>query len=328
MNRVELLEKIAPALDIEARNIEHTTRTKLDVKPEMVTFRPGNGGRVLEVEHEALPSLAATAGITTTMLDKLRPETLNRVTNELLESRGRYGVLLKENKIVAFQKATEFHPLKTTKVLDHIERAIPQAEYHRALVLPDRSLSIEVVGERRQPVQVGDLVQAGALVTFSPLGIIEPMIQSYVLRQQCMNGQTSNVVANRYHFSRGSGGGEGDDIWQFFRRGIRAAYNSVDRIVNRYQAMIQHEVPAEERALVIAAMLKEAGIGGAEADAVRQRAIAHPPQNSYDVLNLLTWATSHVITKPERVVKAQQAIAGFIVESEHSKYCPTCRHER
>ena len=81
----------------------------------------------------------------------------------------------------------------------------------------------------------GDLIQAGAQVTFSLIGTVDPLVQSYVVCLACTNGMTSNTVIREFHFS---GGGEGDNIWQWFRRSVRAACGSLDRIVVRYRQMM------------------------------------------------------------------------------------------
>jgi hypothetical protein len=159
-------------------------------------------------------------------------------------------------------------------------------------------------------------------VNFSPVNTIKPLVQSYVLRLACTNGATSKTVLAEFT------GGEGDDVWQWFRQSVRAAYQSLGAVINRYREMIQERIPADQRAAMLEELLRQAGITGKEAEAVRAQAIQDPPRNTYDMMNLITWASSHIIQSPERIQRALKASATFTSESQHATICPLCQTRR
>ena len=234
--------------------------------------------------------------------------------------------MVKDGAVTAVTKRGEYRTINPSRALQAVERGIPGVEFHRVLLLDNLVASLEVVGDRRQAVARGDLIQAGAQVTFSPIGTVNPMVQSYVLRLACTNGMTSNSILREFSF--GGGGGEGDDIWQWFRRSVRSAYNALDGIVARYRQMMDEQVPSDQRAQLLEAMIRAAKISGKDAETVRAMAIDNPPENSYQMMNLITYASSHVIERPQRVRQAQLAVADYTHAQEHARICPVCHAQR
>ena len=322
MNRQEVLEQMAPIMDLRVRDVEHGPHTRVQVTPDMVAFRPGSG-RSYEVHPDGVRSMANFVGFPAHLASELRPDTVARVATELLARKGEYAVLMKEDVITGFAKRSQMRSISPERALATIERSIRGADFHRVLLLPNHAVQLETVGERQRPVVAGDLVQAGAMVAFSPIGTIQPLVQSYVLRLMCTNGVTSTDVLQEFHF-----GGEGDDVWHFFREAVRDAYRAVDRITARWRQMIEEQISPADRAMVLEAMLKEAGIRKEDAEVVRAWALAEPPQTSYDIMNLITRASSHLLEEPSNVIRAQRAVARFAEETEHRRICPVCRRSR
>ncbi len=324
MNRTEVLEHLEPLAHIQVRQVEHSPRTKVMVTPDMVTLRPGSGGHLVPLNENGVKALANFIGMPQAMGARLNPDTFGRVATELLGRKERYNLLLDNAQVTDFAEYRGVRTIQPERLVSTIERAIPKANFHRVLLLGDYSAAIEIVGERRQPVARGDLIRAGAMVTFSPIGMLAPMVQSYVLRLACTNGVTTNDIVREFHFG---GSGEDDDIWQWFRQSLGASYSSLGNIVNRYQEMRNEHIPAGQRALMLEAMLKDAHITGEDADVVRARAIEVPPRNAYEMVNLITWASSHIIREPAKIRRAQITAATFTSQEEHARACPLCHRQ-
>lgn len=333
MDRTDVLERLEPVTNTQVRNVDHDDRTRIEVTPDMVTIRPNRGARTLEMTDGAVQSMATFLGLPITLAAKLRPETFGAVSTELLGQKRQYALVLKDNAVTQVTKRGHFNALNPERVLKQIENAIPNVEWHRVLILDDLAASIEMLGENRQPVRSGDLMRAGAQVTFSPIGTVNPMVQSYAMRLICTNGMTSNTILREFHFggSGGDGGGgtnEGDNIWQWFRRSVKDAYDSLAPIVTRYREMLDEHVEPGDRASALTAMLRAAKITGKDAEAVRALALANPPENSYDMVNLITFASSHIIESPVRARQAQIASAAYANEETHRQICPVCHASR
>lgn len=323
MDKTEVLEKIEPITRLGVREIEHNPRTKVMVAPEMIVLRPGHGARMIELAPEGAKAMARFAGFPMGLAKALSPDTFSRVATELLASKQRYSLLTDGDRVVDFADPRHYRPINPERVLKTIEHAIKTAEYHRALLF-DHSLHLEIVGERREAVARGDIVQAGALVAFSPIGIDQPLVQSFALRLACINGMTSTEVMQEFRFT----GGEGDDIWQWFRQSVGRAYRSIGRMATQYRKMRERRIPARDRSLMIEAMLRQSRVSNEVAEGVRARALEEPPQNEYDILNLITWASSHLIEEPQQIRRVQLVAANFASESEHQRICPVCHHTR
>jgi len=321
MKRIEVLEKLAPICQTTVRPVQHSQRTRVIVEPGQVLIRPGSGGQLVPISDQGVKSLTRFVGLPHKVAGHLRPDLFARVATELLGRKECYNLLLDGEEVQNFTEYRRVKNLPVERVLTTIERAVPGCDYHRVGVLPNSVASIEIVGKQQQAVRRGDMVRAGAMVHFSPINTVMPSVQSYVLRLVCTNGATSKTVLSQFT----GGGGEGDDIWQWFRQSVAAAYRSMGAVVERYQQMIQERIPADHRAAMLEALLKEAGITGKAAEAVRAQAIQEPPRHSYDMVNLITWATSHIIEKPRERQRALEASASFTAETEHARTCPLCR---
>ncbi len=327
MNRVELMEKLEPVMRTQTRTIEHNPRTRFVITPEQVVIRPGGGGRSMEVTRQGTERLFKFAGLTNTLAEDLLPATVSQVTTELMARKERYTVVVKDGQVVDVTAPTTFHNTNPERVLTTIEAAIPGVEYNRVLFPNPSAVNLEVVGERRQPVGRGDLIQAGMSLVFSPIGNIKPIVQSYVLRLACTNGATHNDVLREFSWGQG-GSGNGDGFWNWLRQSAKDAYGAMDGIVRRYQELVSQAIPEGERAALLEAMIRQAGISGEAAQAIRAMALETPPQNHYDMMNLLTYATSHLLADPRQVMRARQSVAEFVQADAHDRICPVCRQAR
>jgi hypothetical protein len=320
MDRTAVLEKLEPISHVSTRPVTHSPRTRVLIQPGQVLIRPGSGGQLVPVSEDGVKALANFVGLPQKVCKELSPSTFGTVATELLGRKERYNLLLENDEVQNFGEYRGIKNLPVDRVLSTIEQGMPHCEFHRVSILSNRSAMLEVIGIKQEAVRRGDLLRAGAIVAFSPINTIMPRVQSYVLRMVCTNGMSTKTVLAEFT----GGHGEGDDVWQFFRQSVRAAYQSIGSIVKRYQNMIKERIPADQRAGMLEELLRQTGITGKEAEAVRARAIQEPPRNSYEMLNLITWASSHIVQSPEKIQRAMIASATFTSESEHSSVCPLC----
>jgi hypothetical protein len=323
VKKQEVLQHLEPLMGVTMRTIEHQPTTKVAVQPDQVILRPGAGGRLIPLNEQGVKSLAQFIGMPQSMGKEISPDLFGQVANYILARRGHYSVMLIDGAIASFGRAAQGRQINPERLVNTIERAIPNPEYLNVNIAANYTASIELVGDKREPVVRGDLIRAGALVNFSPVGTIAPSVQSFVVRLACTNGMTENTVLQEYN---GGGGSEGDDAWQWFRKALHDAYGAITPIVNRYREMIKNRIPDKERALILENMIRKAGIKGDLADAIRAQAIQDPPRNEYQMLNLITFASSHLAREHAQVQRLRAVAAEFSSEERHSGYCPICHH--
>jgi hypothetical protein len=320
MDKTAVLEKLEPISRVTARPVVHTPRTRVLIEPGQVLIRPGGGGQLIPLSEGGVKAMANFVGLPRAVCQNLSPDLFGKVVTELLSRKERYNLLLENDQVSNFGDYRGIQNLPVDRVLATIEQGMPDCDYHQVSVLDNHSAVLEVVGVKEEAVQRGDLMRAGALVSFSPINTIKPLVQSYVLRLACTNGATSKTVLAEFT----GGHGEGDDVWQWFRQSVRAAYQSLGTIINRYREMTKERIPPNQRAGMLEELLHQAGITGKEAEAVRAQAIQEPPRNTYELFNLVTWASSHIIRSPEKRQRAMIASATFASASEHVSVCPLC----
>ena len=328
MKANEVLDHLKDVRSVTAKVVEREPATKIVVTPDMVTMRPGKGKRLLEVGKEGVKDLFQFLHMPPDMVGKIMPGTCGQVANDLLGHKERVELLMKDGKIIGFRAPHAGHSMSPERVLESIEKVVEKPDYHKVAV-DGQNVNLEIVGIDKATVTRGDVVRAGALVKFSPLGISNPSVQSFVMRLVCTNGMTSSTVLREYSFGGGRGGDDKKDgLWSWFRKGLKEAYGSYSKVVERYQQMIKDEIPEAERAMMLEAMIKEAGLKDEAAATVRTMAIDTPIRNSYDILNLITYATSHILEDPKQIHRARRATEVFQDNDSHALFCPVCRKAR
>lgn len=326
MNRAAVLEILEPLTKLRPRRVENPSQSQVVVEDSRIAIRPGRGTRTLEVAPQQVPHIMGALGLPIKTVKKLQASTLQRVATELLQRQGEYSLLTQEGQVVDL--APGFRAIPAERVLKEAERAVKGIDFHRVMTMENHVVRVECLGTQERPVVKDDLIRAGALLHFSPLGTIAPVVQSFGLRLTCTNGSVSQEVLRTYQFERGGGGGEGDDIWHWFRESIKEAYGSIGQVIRTYRQMAHHRIPRNQRGSILAGALHSAGIRGEIADAIRARALEEPPETEYDVMNLITWATSHAMDNPRAIARAQDAMGEWSSETEHRRRCPTCGTDR
>lgn len=325
MNRLEVLERVGPLVEGQVRNINDSHGARVSVAGETISLRPRRGVQVLDVAPEGAKAMVNFVGLPIGIAKSLSPRTFGEVLGELLDRAGSYSIVVKDDRLTDMIAYGQKAVVSPERLLNLIEKVVPVRDYNRVDLLPNRIASIEVVGEKTQPVARGDLVRAGVKINFSPMGTASPLVQSYALVLACTNGATANNVLAE--FTAGGGGGDGDDIWQFFRQSIRQAYGSFEKVVEGYKKLRAENIRPEDRAQMLESLLRQAKIGGKVGEAVRAMAIERPPRNSWEMHNLITYASSHLL-EAAPAQRAQSVAADFADEERHSRACPLCHRTR
>lgn len=334
MKRTEVLERIQPMTDLKLRVID-TTHAKVGIaddaeRGEIVVLRPGTGGKLVPFHHDGVETLGKFVGFPVSTTEKLSRTTASNVMTELLRRQEKCSVFIRNGEIVSVFRNRDWHVLKVERMLSILEQSIHLQDYARVLELEKHVARIEMVGERREVIPgsalQNDVIAGGIVLNFSPIGTVAPSIESYVERVWCTNGCTTPEMFGEYKYP---GGGDGDEIWQWFRATARKAYNSVHRIAKHFDAMAGEPISPEDRAAILDSMLLKAGMRDEVAAAVRSEALTHPPTNAWEMMNLITWGSSHIIPddNPKAVIRAQKSVKEFIQATSHERSCPMC-HQR
>jgi hypothetical protein len=324
MNKVEVLERLNPMVEGEIRNIKNSDGARVIVEDGTVGLRTHRGARLIDMGPEGVKSVTHFVGLPLHLARELSHTTFSQALSELLEQTGKYSLIVKDNRVVNMMPYGAQTAVNPERLLNTIEGAIPVHDYLRLSVLKDKPVvSLEIVGEATQPVAKGDLVRAGVKIGFSPMGITKPVVQSYAEVLACTNGAISNVVLAEFA-GGGRGGGEGDSVWQFFRTSVRKAYRSFDSVVGEWKKLLNENIPSADRARILAALLKKAGMGREVSEALMAMAVERPPRNAWEMHNLLTYASTHLLQTPTQIARTQQTAADFADETGHAKTCPLC----
>lgn len=330
MNTSEVSEKLNTVRGLKAFVVDCDEGTKVQVADENISIRPGRGKRSLLLTEDGRRSFNDYLG-TTRLAPQVSTKTAAMVANDLLAHKERFAYVIKDGQIIGFTTPRQFNNMNPDKVISTIEGIIEQPDFNRVMIDPaNQTVTLEVIGAQNTAVAKGDLIRAGAMLIFNPLGIHEVQVQSYVLRLACTNGATSNTVLNSFSFGgRGGGDNEGKgDVWKWMRGSLRKAYNSYEKVAERWRVMMEENIPEADRVMVLNALMKEAGMTREQQAMLTSQALTHPPLTSYDMLNLMTWASSHMLESPAQVHRARHAAVTFQSSDSHERFCPVCRRQR
>lgn len=323
MDQMELLRELDPILDLGVVNVAGDSTVEMTPNRELFL---NSGGSAYHLQEQARQSFLKRVSIPVGIVNRLSPTTATQVLDELHRGRGLATAVIQEGSgaMLGFAPQGEYQALPVPDVLEGIERALgTDVEYHRAHVLPNWDVRLEVVGATETAVKVGDLVRSGVAVQFSPIGITNPQVQAYALRLACTNGMTATTVLEQFALNQ-----EEDqnpvEVRNWLRDVVAQAYASVPKASEQWAQLAEEPITAAERPLYLGALAREARLQGPGAAALWARATEEPPETAWDVLNLMTWLSSHALSDPQQIVRAQEVSADWVNQVLHRKHCPTC----
>lgn len=258
-------------------------------------------------------------GMAKSMATRLKSSTASAVATELMQSKGRATALLRDTELMAIVPKGRYKSLPVDVVLDTIEETLGDVECNRVTLGSRYGARLELLGEREHEVIKGDLVQSGVMIDFNPVGLTDPIVQSYGLRLVCTNGMTANTVLETYVMTP-----DVTETQTWLRDAITNAYEGLDDAVIKWRDMAGFPVTPEDRALLLGGFIRDARLKATEQATLLSRATEEPPETAYDVFNLMTWFNSHVLTDPRRLARAQATAARFAQDNIYHRNCPTC----
>lgn len=279
--------------------------------------------------NDARRGLLKHVGVTDKFVRELaaaNPVLASAVATTMYQTRGSEGVFAMQGETpVSFGSRGKFSALPVDDVLEGIEEVIgPAVQFNRAFLGRNMEVQVEVVGTRSETVRVGDVIQSGVLVRFNPLGLTNPYVAPYGLRLVCSNGMTA---LSEY------GGGElplvayKDSPVTWIIEQCRSAYDGLALAAKDWRQMSEHVLEPGTWRTVLARALDDAGIRGRQAVLVMKEAMREPPETTYDILNLITWASSHILDNANSVMRVQDAAVNFTSMATDEKTCPACQRK-
>ena len=322
MQSTEVLDVLGSVGDIEVKTVSDDAAIVFSHDGTMTVL---DSGSVWGLEKDSRKSLLKHLGVTDGLVKKLSRPTAANVLTELYRRGGEACALVSNGDILSFAPKGRYRQVPITGVVEAIQEALPSGvDFHRVHLFPNFDISLEVTGPDEVPVRQDDLIRAGVKVTFSPIGFTDPVVQTYVLRLACTNGATSTTVIEDYSLGIDSDPSN-ENVYDWLIETSKQAYEGLPVVAAQWQALSEDRIRPSDRALLIGGLAREAKVRGDAADALWAKATEEPPETAYDVLNLMTWLSSHVVNDPILVARIQRASANFVAENTHSKFCPTCQ---
>ena len=277
--------------------------------------------------QDARKGLLKHIGLTDKLANELaaaNPVLASDVATTMYQTRHADGVFAMQGETpISFARRGTFNVLPVDDVLEGIEEAIgPDVQFNRAMQGRNLVVQLEVVGTHSADVAVGDTIQSGVVIRFNPLGFTNPQVAPYGLRLVCTNGMTARTEY---------GGGDlplvgcKDNPVTWIIEQCRSAYENFNCAVDDWREMREHSLHPDTKVATLARALYNAGIKGRQAAVVMDEAAKGPLETEYDILNWITWASSHILENPNTVMHAQDSAVDFTKLATTKGKCLACR---
>lgn len=228
------------------------------------------------------------------------------------------------------------HPVQATQVLDIVHESLSNgrpAVYPKHWVdglrtvtltctQPNRSYEITGTDPDSGQRRVGDVLQGGVVITFSPIGAIPAEVGSYINRLLCTNGMTSSEQLDRWAAPGGDGAA---DVYEWMPEAISNAFDTLDARFRACQRMADTPINEDAIETVVEDLFSHFRMPATLQASVRRRLANVNVSNLWDVTNAMTWAATHddAIRDPRHRVRLMR-YAGDT--AGHTERCSTCNH--
>jgi hypothetical protein len=325
MTKEEVMQSIGRVADLKPRVVDSATPRVVMIGTEQLAIKPSSGSKSIPLSNAGSDSLMHLVGMSNKMRKDLSGGTFLKAASELLAAQGQFVVLTKDDIGHDFVGGKHYHAVDPERALRTME-SLEITNYHRCYPLAEkRAVVIEAVGPRIESVVVGDRVQAGVQVSFSPFGVIAPAVSSFSLRLVCTNGAAIQEIEDTFKDTGGSRDANG--FWDWFRKNVKTAYNEIGPMTERFKGMRDHRITPKDRAGAIEGIIRQGHLEELS-EAIHARALQEPPHNAWDLLNLVTWAGTHASGGDYQLVRrANKAATTFSTNVSVHRVCPLCNSQ-
>ena len=211
--------------------------------------------------------------------------------------------------------------LQAEKVIDIIDSKLGNRVNFDRVYIGDKSIEIYCTGQKQIAVDVGDPVQCGVYVAFSPFGEVMPDVTSFLQHLSCTNGMLS--TRNLVTFKKERGDGSDESIYNWLGESMHSAYNSVDEEIRRLVEMKKQFLNGNRDA-AIQHILQLVPFAFRKSLLEAIRTSPRQIKTMYDLYYIVTYFASHNINRPSSIRK-MMLMSGDI--PDHFTTCPTCHRE-
>ena len=335
----DMLQALAVPGNLSAQAITLGRKPRIERDGETWAVKLNNDTTLALKDRAALDSLADLVSIPKSLIRTTPERLVIPLVEYHLGQMEKVVAITDDLGIIQVEHPKDLKPaMKAEDVLAHIAERFPQVLYQRGeanqkdhrvdllAITHDQPHKLEdflAQGGHHSLPDGGDPFRAGIHVRFSPLGIVPPMVEPYLVRLICTNGAIHQEFITEWG---GRGFGEGDELWQWFRDGMNQAADSIDTVMHQYAHMVGEALPeGQERLLAVEGMIRAARLPRAMATALRDQAIIDPPRTMYGAWNLLTRVATHHSADLNEQVRRMSTAGNLAQPTQHHQFCPTCR---
>lgn len=315
----------------EKSHIHKLGQFSVDDQATTLSVTDGPTGANFTLDESAANALTKYLKIPTAYYNKLEPDFRATVLRYEFEKHADVDTTIEtiNHDIVAVHQPSQIMlPLgkvasvitKTFKPTDLIRRMVTNDQrFHVDVTTPDHM--VQFWDEQHQHAQVGDITEAGVRILAYPFKNVQPSVNLYAERLECLNGQTTDERLGRIALK----GNTVDEVITEMETAAQLVLAQADEYLEKLKSTRTMEVPGSPQAFA-AQLAKEAKVSRPILDAVLAIINQLPePVTVWDINQAFTSVANQVADHYPTMMRLQTLGGSLAFEAEKMvERCKSC----
>jgi hypothetical protein len=319
--QAQLEKQLEPYRGVGLCTVNDPSRLKVGFVGDMDNVSLSYGKEDFVFKGEAVDKLLDVVGIRGRFLDSADLPLQKKVFESMLKS-SRMSIVHKGGEAISISdKVGSVAPVDIMEVVGIAESVAGSGcKWERILPVNDNVVRMQLCTARSLPVSVGDTVNAGAEITFSPIMAVAPSVKPFSRVLSCTNGAVHYLspFESKYDGEAGK-----FDSWMY--GALSRSFKSLPSVVKGYDSLANRSITGSEKMKMLKEYFDRLKISDLGKRAILDRARGKGIRNVWDLYNLFTWYATHKQVLNKDVNRSYRALdIMFKKYSSYKEKCPTC----
>lgn len=330
MDTVVTLDKakeLVARKDVSGSSVIDVSDKKVKFTNDDEQFYLNSGKKEYKVSDTAVKSLLNTLDLPLALATKIQPypDLMSHNINYIMKNKGgSFRTLRRKDSIVGFCDPSNT-VISNSRIIRSLEKVFgPELLIEKCDVGTDGAFDINVAGSGKSKLKVekGDYFKSGVHVHNAPFGMTDTLIEGYLCRLACTNG----MIANDQVFKAPRE--LGDDVNEWLKSNIKEASDITGSLFGKIKKLRDKSFKGDP-VVFLSSLFDELKIPERMQTKILYRVGEHGADNMYDLLNHITYTSSHnrtIRTDPQMRNRLMRMSSHFVDHAQ--EICGTCNRSK
>lgn len=316
----DVIEKIDPILHYKVHKVNDPFVLKVGRDGYDFIVNTGKKEFRLNTDDSKI-AVSRFIGVRQDAFDRMNEKLQRRLVSSVLRHSEPFAIISNNGEVESFRKLNSMMAsVNIPEMINHISKELPDSRFSNANIRRGKIVDIGIVTGMSEIVAPGDAIQAGALISVSPTGVISPRAQSYTVRQICSNGAISASYGNAYEYK------DPEYVNQWAVNSIKESFDSVGLTAEQYRRLSNIKFESDKQLYQVAKnLIVRSRMSPDNASAVYERIQSSKPTTMWDLFNIITFVSTHNMESASSSMRAMRVASDFAaVHSGANHECDSC----